>query len=175
VTDDYKKASMATLLTLLQKYVEEGEDFLGTVITGNEMWVFHYCPQSKAESMTQKHPSSSIIQKFKTMTSPGKVMANIFWDMHEVLLVDFIPCGLTINASCYQGTLTRLKEAVCHKRPGLLSQGVLLLHNNAQPHIARTTVNLLNTWHWKILPQPPYSPDLVPSDFHLLPKLKKHV
>jgi histone-lysine N-methyltransferase SETMAR len=76
---------------------------------------------------------------------------------------------------CYQGTLTGLKEAVCHKRPGLLSQGVLLLNNNAWPLIARTTVNLLNTWHWEILPYSPYSPDLAPSDFHLFPRLKKHL
>jgi hypothetical protein len=32
----HKKARMATTVTLLQRYVEEGEDFLGTVITGDE-------------------------------------------------------------------------------------------------------------------------------------------
>jgi len=26
-----------------------------------------------------------------------------------------------------------------------------------------------------VLPHPPYSPDLAPSDFHLLPKLKEHL
>ena len=26
-----------------------------------------------------------------------------------------------------------------------------------------------------MLPHPPYSPDLVPSDFHLFPKLKEHL
>jgi transposase len=28
---------------------------------------------------------------------------------------------------------------------------------------------------WKILPHPPYSPDLEPSDFHLFSKMKKHL
>jgi histone-lysine N-methyltransferase SETMAR len=74
-------------------------------------------------------------------------------------------------ASHYQGTRTRLKEAVCHKRPELLS----LLHDNAWPHTASTTVNLLNTRHWKILPHPPYSSDLAPLDFDLFPKLKKQL
>jgi hypothetical protein len=37
------------------------------------------------------------------------------------------------------------------------------------------TVNLLNSWRWEILPHPPYSPDLAPSDFHLFPKMKKHL
>jgi histone-lysine N-methyltransferase SETMAR len=88
--------------------------------------------------------------------------------------VDFTPCGATINAGNYHGTLTRLKEAVCHKRPGLLSQGVLLLRS-ACSHIACTTVNPLNTWNWEILTYPPSSPDLAPSDFHVFPKLKKHL
>jgi len=26
-----------------------------------------------------------------------------------------------------------------------------------------------------VLPHPPYSPDLAPSDFHLFPKLKEHL
>jgi hypothetical protein len=51
----------------------------------------------------------------------------------------------------------------------LLQFGVLLLHNNARPHIAHTTVNVLNTWHWEILPHLPCSPDLSPSDFRLFP------
>jgi hypothetical protein len=78
-------------------------------------------------------------------------------------------------ASHYQGTPTEHKEVVHCKRTGLLSQGVQLLHDNSRPDIARTTVNLLNTWHSKILPHPPCSPDLAPSDFHLYPKLKKHL
>jgi hypothetical protein len=57
----------------------------------------------------------------------------------------------------------------------LLPFVVLLLHANARPHIARTTAHLLNAWHWQILPHPPFSPDLAPTDFHLLPKLKKHL
>jgi transposase len=57
-----------------------------------------------------------------------------------------------------------------------LSKGLgLLLHDNARPHSAAATVNLLNSWGWEILSHPTYSPDLVPSDFHLFPKMKKHL
>jgi hypothetical protein len=61
-------------------------------------------------------------------------------------------------------------------RPGLLTKGfwVFRLHDNALPHSAATTVNLLYSWGWEILPHPPYSPDLAPSDFHLVfPRMKK--
>jgi transposase len=92
-------------------------------------------------------------------------------------LVDFTPPGSTINAAACQEALKRLKDAIWCKRPGLLTKGlgVLILHDNAQPHIADATMTLLNSWAWKILPHPPYSPDLAPSDFHLFPKMKKHL
>jgi transposase len=55
----------------------------------------------------------------------------------------------------------------------LLTKGLgVLLHGSVRPHSAAATVNLLNSWGWEILPHPPYSPDLAPSDFHLFPKMK---
>jgi histone-lysine N-methyltransferase SETMAR len=53
--------------------------------------------------------------------------------------------------------------------------GILLLYDDVRPHSAAATVNLLNSWGWEILPHPPYSSDLAPSDFHLFPKMKKHL
>jgi hypothetical protein len=89
-------------------------------------------PENKAESMTWKHLRSPIKKKFKSVQSPGKVMATVFWDVHAVLLVDFTPPSSTINAAACQETLKRLKEAIQHKRPGLLTKvlGVLLLHDS---------------------------------------------
>jgi hypothetical protein len=104
-------------------------------------------------------------------------MATVFWDVHGILLFDFTPPGSTINAAAYQETLKRFEEAIRRKSPGLLTKGlgVLLLHDNVRPHSAAATVNLLNSWDWEILPYPPYSPDLAPSDFHQFPKMKKYL
>jgi hypothetical protein len=89
-------------------------------------------------------------------------------------LLDFTPPGSTINAAAYQETLKRLEEAIWCNRTGLLTKGLraLTLHNNVRPHSAAATANLLNSWGWEILPHPPHSPDLAPSDFHLFPKMK---
>ena len=43
----------------------------------------------------------------------------------------------------------------------------LLLHDNAKPHVSRFTVQHLNLLGYEILPHPPYSPDLSPTDYHL--------
>jgi hypothetical protein len=55
--------------------------------------------------MTWNHPRSPVKNKFKTVQFSGKVMATVFWDVHGVILVDFKPCGSTINAAAYQETL----------------------------------------------------------------------
>ena len=50
---------------------------------------------------------------------------------------------------------------------------ILLLHDNARPHIARATIDDLETLKFEVLSHTPYSPDLAPSDFHFFPHLKR--
>ncbi|GFU92682.1 hypothetical protein TNCV_4796101 [Trichonephila clavipes] len=50
--------------------------------------------------------------------------------------------GLTISSYC--ATLTRLREAIRRKRPGMLSENVILLHDNTKPHIAQRLMKCLS-------------------------------
>ncbi|XP_014790550.1 histone-lysine N-methyltransferase SETMAR-like [Octopus bimaculoides] len=52
---------------------------------------------------------------------------------------------------------------------------VIFHHDNARPHTARLTKTLLEELGWEILPHPPYSPDLAPSDYHLFRGLQNHL
>ena len=47
-----------------------------------------------------------------------------------------------------------------------------LQHVNARPHTARHTVKQIQDFKLQVLPPPPYSPDLAPSDFRLFWPLK---
>ena len=145
------------------------------LVTGDETWVCHTTPETKRDSMTWKHPSSPTPRKFKVQQSSKKVMATGFWDAQGVLLVDFLPRGETVNAIRYCQTLDRLREAIRRKRSGRLRQGVLLQHDNATPHTAKLTQDLLQRYKWEVLPHPPHSPDLAPSDYHLFGPLKRHL
>ncbi|GBM45718.1 hypothetical protein AVEN_14094-1 [Araneus ventricosus] len=80
-----------------------------------------------------------------------------------------------MNATSYYATLDRLLKAFRRKRPGLLSKGALLLHNNARQHTASVTCDLKQRFRWNVLEHPPYSPDFAPSDFNLFGTLKKHL
>lgn len=102
-------------------------------------------------------------------------MATIFWDRTGVLLVDFMPSEVTINAERYCETLKKLRRAIQNRRRGRLTKGVCLLHDNARPHVARFMTDLLKDFGWDIVTHPPYSPDLAPSDYHLFTHLKDHL
>ncbi|KAG5317142.1 MOS1T transposase, partial [Pseudoatta argentina] len=75
----------------------------------------------------------------------------------------------TITGDRYRLQLMRLSRALKEKRP-LYQQRhdrVILLHDNARPHVAKPVKTYLETLKWEVLPHPLYSPDIAPSDFHL--------
>ncbi|GFR62237.1 histone-lysine N-methyltransferase SETMAR [Elysia marginata] len=145
------------------------------LITGDEIWVHLIPPETKRDSMTWKHPSSPVTKKFKVQKSAAKVVATVFWDAKDVILLDLLPQDQCINAAQYCSTLDRLGDAIRRKRPGLLRRGVVLQHDNATPHSANLTQQWLQRDGWEILPHPTHSPDLAPSDFHLFGPLKRHL
>jgi hypothetical protein len=82
------------------------------------------------------------------------------------------PSRFNNNAGAYCDTLKKLRRAIQNKRRGMLSRGVVWLHDNARPHTAAATQHLIVTFVWKQFDHPPYSPDLAPSDFRVFPHLK---
>ena len=54
----------------------------------------------------------------------------------------------------------------------MLTKGVILLHDNVQPHTVARTNALIKLFNREIFDRPPYSPDLAPSDYHLFTKVK---
>jgi len=62
----------------LDRYDKDGDAFLDRNITGDEIWVHHYEPECKRQSMEWKHPHSPFRKKFKSQASTGKVMLTVF-------------------------------------------------------------------------------------------------
>ena len=44
----------------------------------------------------------------------------------------------------------------------------ILLHNNVRPHVPQPRLQKLNELGYEVLPHLPYSPDLLPTDYHFL-------
>ena len=52
---------------------------------------------------------------------------------------------------------------------------IYFLHDNARPHVSKLTREKLLSFKWTILPHPPYSPDISPTDYHLFHSLSSHL
>jgi len=70
--------------------------------------------------------------------------------------------------------LKRLCEKVRQKRPKLFANNSWILHHDkAHAHTALSVREFLAAEQITVLEHPAYSPDLAPSDFFLLPKIKE--
>jgi len=63
--------------------------------------------------------------------------AHVFFDKNGPLMLEWLETGGTVNANRFCDTLCKLKTAIKNCRLGLLSKGVILLQDNARPHVAK--------------------------------------
>jgi hypothetical protein len=131
LTDDHKTKRMGAALNFMVRYHNECDGFLNHIVTGYETWISHVTPENKHQPMQWRHSASSKAKKFKQTLSARKIMCTVFWDRRDVLLIDFMTQGTTINADVCCKTVSKLRRGVQNKRRGLLDSGVLLLHDNA--------------------------------------------
>ena len=103
----------------------------------------------------------------------GKVMASVFWDAHGVLFIAYLEKGKKINSERYIGQLMCLKNEVGEKRLQMKKKKVLFHQDNAPCHRSLATMAKFNELSFELLPHPPYSLDLAPSDYYLFADLKK--
>jgi hypothetical protein len=68
------------------------------IVTADEIWVRHYDPESKAQSMAWKCQTSPVAKKFRSQPSVGKIMLTLFWDMEGAILVHFTPKSETVSS-----------------------------------------------------------------------------
>jgi len=173
LTHNQKQVRQGICQGLLNRYEREGNNFLHCIVACNESWAHHYTPESKTASMEWQRRGEHCPVKAKTRLSAGKVLTTIFWDWKGILLVDFLHERRTVNAVYYCQLLDNVKAAYKTKRRGQPIRNLILFHDSARPHTAVLTRDKLKEFHWETLEQPPYSPDLFPSDYHLFGPLKE--
>ena len=101
----------------------------------------------------------------------SKVMFCIWWDQLGVVYYELLKFVIveTITGDRYRTQLMHLSRALKDKRPQYNERHdkVILQHDNARPHVAKVVKIYLETLKCEVLPHPPYSPDVAPSDYHL--------
>ncbi|GFV69191.1 histone-lysine N-methyltransferase SETMAR [Trichonephila clavipes] len=153
LTDHHKGQRMGAALRILDAYDKHDDSLLDRIVTGDETWVRHVNCETKLQSMKWGHTSSLKRQRKCLQTlSPKQMMATVFWDRQSALLIDFLERGATIKSERYYQTLCKLTRAVQNNRRGKLASKILFLHDNARPHTANCTQELLNSFKWEVFP-----------------------
>lgn len=77
----------------------------------------------------------------------------VMWFCCGLFLTDFLPQGSTINSTQYYSTLVTLQKAIKSKRQDLLTQQIILLHDNVSCETLMTLKNSVGKWwniHWTV-------------------------
>ncbi|UYV68169.1 hypothetical protein LAZ67_5003238 [Cordylochernes scorpioides] len=102
-----------------------GDPDASRIVICGKTRLHHWDLETKRESIQWKHKGSQTSNKFETQPSAGKIMATMFWDSVGVLLIGYLEHRK--NREIY---ISKLLMDLRHeeiKRPGKLSNGVLLL------------------------------------------------
>ena len=164
---------------ILEFFRRDTNYFLSRMVTTDETWLYHYDPETKQQSMEWRYSGSP------RPTPQKKSNLKIRWKSSRL---DFLgsrrhpphslsfkgpnyQCGvLLISAGATEGHFEG-KTPHCRK----VTKGVLFLHDNAPAQWALATQKKLTYLSFQCLDHAPYSPDLAPSGYHLLPGLKKTI
>ena len=103
-------------------------------------------------------------------TIKKKVMLCVWWRIKGILYWEILPTETTVDSKKYCVQL----EKVDQKSKGKYEK-VYFLHDNERPHASKQTMKKLLDLKWFVLPHPPYSPDLAPTDYHLFRSLSSYL
>ena len=170
LTDEQKQSQVRLALHVIEKYDKCDPRHLEEIVTGDETWIYHFQPDSKAKNkvwVSSEGNRPVIAGRFKTSND---MLYAIFFDSKGPVLHIPVPKGSSVTGKFYrESVLTQLVDF--YQCTGVRS--IKLLHDNASAHKSATVQEYLRESGLNVLDHPPYSPDLSPCDFWLFPRLKE--
>ena len=139
--------------------------FLKRIITGDEKRIVCNNAVRKRSWFKRDEPPQTTS---KAGLHQKKIMLSVWWDWKGVVFFELPPRNQMINSDIYCRQLNKLNAAVKEKRPESVSRkGVIFDNDNATPHTSLVTRQKLSRLGWEVILHPPYSPDIVPSNYYL--------
>ena len=133
----------------------------------DESWIYRYDPETKRQSFQWKHAGSPRPMKARQTNPPTNFWWSLFFDSTGMIYMHWVPTGQTVNKEYYVVVLKGFKKRFRRKRPALFKWGQWHFHQDNAPDHNSILIKI----GIKTVSQLPYSPDLVPRDFWLFPKL----
>jgi len=106
-----QKDDRVSICTDLRDRAQNDPNFMSSVITGDECWVYGYDPETKQMSSQWSTSSSPRPKKARQVESNIKTMLIAFFDIDGLVHHEFVPTGQTVNKEFYKAVLQRLRDA----------------------------------------------------------------
>ena len=174
LTEERKTQRLKCAQELLKTYKGYNSRVISNLLTGDETWVHMFEPQRRADNKQWKRKDQKRPCIAKRTISSKKMLYAIFFNSDGPFVQVPCPSGHTVTGRFFKNSvLKKVKEFYNKKRPSKGWPGVLFLHGNTSSHKCEVVKSFLASEKVKVLNHPPYSPDMSPCDFFLLPRLKK--
>jgi histone-lysine N-methyltransferase SETMAR len=100
-------------------------------------------------------------------------MLTIVWNFGGFHVINVQPKGFKLNASFPVIQILVLISDWCRTQVGRTNRKLWVHADNARPHTATVTPQFMQQNAMRRAPHPPYSPDLIPSNFYLFDYIKQ--
>jgi hypothetical protein len=96
-----------SVCTDLRDRAQNNPNFMSSVITGNECWVYGYDTERKQMSSQLNMASSPELKKAQQLKSNVKTMLIAFFDIDGLVHHEYVPRGHTVNMEFYRTVMKR--------------------------------------------------------------------
>ncbi|CAH1997074.1 unnamed protein product [Acanthoscelides obtectus] len=124
-----------------------------SIVSGDESWIYCYEPENK------RHVSKNMVATF---VSKAGHIATIPLNQQRTVTADWY------TTICLPKVITELRKINPARR-------ITVHQDNASSHTAQKTRQYLTEENVELLDNPPYNPDLSPTDFFTSPKIKNRL
>ncbi len=146
------------------------------LVTMDESWIYLYDPHLKETTKEWLRKDEPRPQKPRRGIGVSKTMIVTFFDSQGLIYYEFVQCPATVNQIVFRQIFQKFHQACLRRHPRAIVNGRRFIHmDNASPHNAFLSLQLVRTLGWTRIPHLAYSPDLAPNDFFFYARVKRNL
>lgn len=122
LTNEHKRKSVEYATECVRRHEKEGEEFLDSIVSGDETWVHHYTPETKVQSKQWRHPTSPKPKRSRPRSQRGRLWQpfsgtgrEFFW-WNSCQKEQQSTLRATARRSRTFGEPSKTKEGVCSRK-----------------------------------------------------------
>ena len=174
LTEDQQAMRVHDAKVILQYLGKHRRDILPRLVITDEKWFYHRTVGTKISNKIWASGDACQPRTVRRKQHDAKTMVIAAFSFDGMFCIDALPPGVTVNGDYYINFLRRVIHNYGRHETPLLPKNMVLMHDNARPHVASSVTQFLEQKGVTLLHQPPYSPDFNMLDRWVFTLLDRH-